>query len=253
MKVRVLTLVVALTIVFFASTAMAENLLVLTDGSTISVAEMTVRGSRVEVLLPGSDQPVAYTIGDIDLEASGLAPEQAPTTFSSAQKFLRGGFEAAIAAPPGEEEVVTITDQDVGHVRKPTPDEEDEAEDDTTPPAEVTSLLVSNLQRQTSPSGVLTVTGTVTNSGTVSVTAIAITGDAQDGNGASLGRGTTGISLTLAAGEAAEFSINIPVNGTVSNVKVTAVAALSEFSFEPVATPGADEEDEDQFDAVSDE
>jgi hypothetical protein len=225
--------VAALALTALALPAAADGLLVLSDGSSLAVDTMTLRGGRVEVRLPGSEQPIAYAVADVDLEASGLAPEQALTAFETPQKQVRGGFEAAIAAPPGDTETLTISDQDVAHVRRPQPGEEEEG--DATAPAKTTALMVSNLQRRVTPGGPLTVTGTVTNSGDVAVTAIAITADAQDKGGESLGRGTTGISSTLNAGEAAEFSINIPVNDTVANVKVTAVAAMSEFSFEPVA------------------
>ena len=57
------------------------------------------------------------------------------------------------------------------------------------------------------------------------------------------------VRRALAAGEDAEFSIAIPVSGTVANVKVTAVAALSEFEFEPTQAPGTGdgEEEFDEF------
>lgn len=243
MSVRYLFCIASLTLVVLAPAAVAEDLLVLKDGSSLEVETMTVRGGRVEVRLPDSNQFVAYSVSDVDLEASGLAPTPPATAYTSNQKPVRGGFDAAIAPPTDNQDGVTITDQDVEHVRQP---QEDEDEGETAPPARVTSLLVSNLQRQVSPNGVLTVTGRVTNSGNVPVSAISITGDAEDGDGASLGRGTTGISSALDAGEVAEFSIAIPVSGAVANVKVSAIAAVSEFTFEQVAAPQGDSEEEDE-------
>jgi hypothetical protein len=251
MNIRFFSRFAAVILLLLAPAIFADNLLVLNDGSAIEVDEMTLRAGRIEVRLPGNDQVVAYAVSDVDLEASGLVSEPRETTFETPQKTIRGGFEAAIAAPAGETETLTITDQDVGHVRKPAP-VDDEEDSQTTPPAKTTALMVSNLQRQTTPGGPLTVTGTVTNSGDVAVTAIAITGDAQDSSGESIGRGTTGISSTLAAGEEAGFTITIPVNGAVSNVKVSAIAAMSEFTFEPVPAPQKEdnEDGEEEFNDI---
>jgi hypothetical protein len=231
-----------LSLVASAPCAVGDELLVLADGSAIAVDEMVVRGGRVEVRLPGTDQAIAYALSDVDLGASGLAPAASPSAFSSRATLVRGGFDAAIAPAADDSASLTITDRDVGHVRPGARKGEEDAAAEGAAPARTTSLLVSNLAREVSPGGVLTVSGTVTNSGDVAVSAIAVTADAQDGQGASLGRGTTGISSTLGPGEAAEFSIAIPVEGRVANLKVSAVAALSEFEFEPIAAPSGSDE-----------
>ncbi len=243
MSVRFLFCIAALILVVLAPAAVAENLLVLKDGSSLEVETMTVRGGRVEVRLPDSNQSVAYSVSDVDLEASGLAPRRQRPPIPPTRNWSE-----AVSMPPSRRRQTTRMGDDHRsgrRARAPTTKRTRTKARPRHPPGSP-RCSSPTCSARFCPSGPLTVTGRVTNSGNVPVSAISITGDAEDGDGASLGRGTTGISSALDAGEAAEFSIAIPVSGAVANVKVSAIAAVSEFTFEQVAAPQADGEEEDE-------
>ncbi|MEN8162670.1 MAG: FxLYD domain-containing protein [Acidobacteriota bacterium] len=215
--------------------------LVFSDGATVTVASLTLNGSWVEVELPnGAIQ--RYEAEHIDLEASGLVEAAAETAEAPAEPAApKGKFDSAIASGPGDPNGAKITDQDVGHIRPGAAEAEADVEaGDSGSAGRTTSLMVSDLQReQVGP--VMKVTGKVSNTGDTPVTAIAITAVAQTGEGETAGKGTTGLSQTLEPGGSAEFSIAVPVEGTASNVRVTASAALTEFKFEEVAAPESTE------------
>ena len=217
--------------------------LVFSDGATVPVTSVTLNGSWVEVELPNGALQ-RYEAEYIDLEASGLAEAVVgPVEVPAEPAPSKGKFGAAIASGPGDPEGIKITDQDVDHI-KPV-DEKAEAAlaaGDPEKAGKTTSLMVSDLKReQAGP--VMKVTGKVYNTGETAVTAIAITAEAQTAEGESAGRGTTGLSQTLEPGASAEFAIAVPVQGTASNVRVTATAALSEFSFKEIPQPGGAEGD----------
>ncbi len=218
----------------------AQNL-VFSDGATVGVVSMTLNGSWVEVTLPNGVLQ-RYEAEYIDLEASGLVEKAVETAEAPAEPAPpKGKFAGAIASGPGDPDGIKITDQDVDHVKPGAAKAEAEIEaGDSEKAGQTTSLMVSDLRReQAGP--VMKVSGKVSNTGDTAVTAIAITAVAQTAEGESAGKGTTGLSQTLEPGASAEFSIAVPVQGTASNVRVTATAALSEFKFEEVAAPESTE------------
>lgn len=210
--------------------------LVFTDGETMAVKTMALRGTFVEVTLP-SGAIQRYEAEFVDLEASGLVTKADPEgEDSEAPTGPRGRFDDAIASGEENPDGVKITDQDVGHVRPDRRQDGDGAEAEDEAPAERTSLSVSDLKREQAD-GVMRVTGKVNNTGSVPVTSISITADAQKADGTSAGKGTTGLSQTLDPGGSAEFSIAIPVTERATNVRVGASAALVEFNFEEAPSP----------------
>lgn len=217
--------------------------LVFSDGATVPVTALTLNGSWVEVEMPNGALQ-RYEAEYIDLEASGLVERAVETVEVPAEPAPpKGKFHGAIASGSGDSEGITITDQDVGHVKPAAAKAEPDVEaGDSEKAGQTTSLMVSELRReQVGP--VMKVSGKVFNTGDTAVTAIAITAVAQTAEGESAGKGTTGLSQTLEPGASADFSIAVPVEGTASNVRVTATAALSEFTFEEVAAPQTDEEE----------
>ena len=217
--------------------------LVFADGATVPVSSLTLNGPWVEVTLPNGALQ-RYEAEYIDLEASGLVEEIVEVDEAPAEPASpRGKFDGAIATGPGDPDGIKITDQDVGHIKPGAAEAEAElAAGDPEKAGPTTSLMVSELRReQAGP--VMKVSGKVFNTGDTAVTAIAITAEAQTAEGESAGKGTTGLSQTLEPGASAEFSIAVPVQGTASNVRVTATAALSEFTFEEVAAPQTAEEE----------
>ena len=239
MKRLLLGLLPAVLVLAFATVAVAEEeqALVLSDGAKIPVVSMTLKGPFVEVELPNG-QHQQYEADWVDLEASGLVEKAVEVVEDPGEPVAaKGKFHGAIARGPGDPDGIKITDQDVDHVKPGAAEAEAGVEAGEPENAgQKTSLMVSDLQReQAGP--VMKVTGTVFNTGETAVTAIAITAVAQSAEGESAGQGTTGLSQTLEPGGSAEFSIAVPVQGTASNVRVTATAALSEFKFEEVARP----------------
>ncbi len=220
----------------------ARNL-VFTDGATVPVSSLTLNGPWVEVTLPnGAIQ--RYEAEYIDLEGSGLVEPAAEIVEVPAEPAApKGKFDGAIASGPADPEGIKITDQDVGHIKPGAVKAEAALEaGDSERAGPTTSLMVSELRReQVGP--VMKVSGKVFNTGDTAVTAISITAVAQTAEGESAGKGTTGLSQTLEPGASADFSIAVPVEGTASNVRVTATAALSEFIFEEVAAPQTAEEE----------
>jgi hypothetical protein len=218
----------------------AQNL-VFSDGATVPVASVTLNGAWVDVEMPNGVLQ-RYEAESIDLEASGLVEAVVEAVEVAVEPAApTGKFGAAIATGPGDPDGIKITDQDVDHV-KPVPEKAEGTLEagDSDRGGRTTSLMVSDLRReQAGP--VMKVTGKVFNTGDTAVTAIAITAEARTAEGESAGRGTTGLSQTLEPGSSAEFSIAVPVQGTASNVRVTATAALSEFSFEEIPQPESSE------------
>lgn len=216
--------------------------LVFTDGTTMPVKSMAIKGTFVEVTLPtGAIQ--RYEAEFVDLVASGLvAPkketqEEAANATGAQMSERNGRFSGAIAK--GEGGGVKITDKDVGHVR-PGAGQDAETKDEAEPGAGRASLAVTDLKQEISP-GLVTLNGNVKNTGTVPVTAITIAAQATGADGKAVGRATTSLSQTLAADGSAPFSISVATSGTATNVHVSATATLSEFKLEKVENPEGSE------------
>jgi len=177
----------------------------------------------------------AFLLEDVDLEASGLAPvtserpgNPGPTSIADA----RGSADSSSR--------VTLTDADVNHVRPalrtaPPEDEGDPADEGPQPAA----LLVSDLSQQIA-GGVLTLSGRVRNSGGQPVTSVALQAQAVDGQGNVAGSGSTVIPDDIGPGQVVSFTIDFPVSGRVTDVKVSARAAMVDFNFEPVTRQEAE-------------
>jgi len=196
--------------------------LVMKDGSTMDTVSMEIVKGHVQVRLPNG-RFMAFDKTDIDLEASGLLPtmeepRQNPEGISGSD----GRFGRALAPRDGGEPSLKITDQDVKHVKplEKSPDaEEEEAEDETT----LLSVEIRDVQRSLRK-GILTLAGTIVNTGYEDVEAVSILAEALDADNKTIGHGSTGIASTLKGGESQSFAIAMSVPGVVADVRIRARA-----------------------------
>jgi hypothetical protein len=202
------------------------RVLVFKNGSTMDVVSATVnRGSVVIKLANGQIQQ--FETNDIDLEASGLVQQAAQSSKANPKKWVAPKLTMPDerADAPG----LTISDQDVRHVRPSTGgdqgnDDGKSDEDDEETPSGPPPLRVSGVTQSTNDNGV-TVSGTVTNDGIFDLEQTTITGVALDADGKTLGQGSVGLASVLGQGASRKFSLIIPVTGEVDSVKVGASAA----------------------------
>ncbi len=200
------------------------RVLVFKNGSTMDVASATVnRGSVVVKLANGQIQQ--FETSDVDLEASGLVQQTAQPSKTNPKKWTAP--KLTMPDERADTSGLTISDQDVRHVRPSTG--RDQGDDDGDGDDEETSsgpppLRVSGVTQSTNDSGV-TVSGTVTNDGIFDLEKTTITGVALDADGKTLGQGSVGLASVLGQGASRKFSLIIPVSGEVDSVKVGASAA----------------------------
>jgi len=203
--------------------------LVLKDGSSIAVQHVEVRGGAVVVRLENG-RFMQYEIDDVDMAASGLVQEEPKEMVQTEERRgLRGGGRIGQAIAPTSEvpSSMTITDQDVGHVDREARsasagDEEGEAETREVSSDEGT-LRFTNVGQEVAEDQV-TLTGRIVNDGVTDLLDVTIVAMAEDSDGNTIGRGTVGISKSLAGGALQAFSLVIPVTSEVANVRYTARA-----------------------------
>jgi len=232
-----------LLLLFFGIAQADATKVVLKDGTTIEAVSVALVHGQVQLKL-ANGRYQAFDAEDVNLEASGLTPsapqakagEQAKTV-PNTNGGMDGRFGKAIAKATEGGDKLEITDRDVKHVR-PEVTEQDEGEDQEEP---TVHLDVSDLN-QVLKGGILTVTGTVANSGIKEVSAISITAVAEDDESKAVAQGTTGISSTLKAGESKPFAIAMAVPGPVANVRVKARAAVTNFKEKAAPKEAASEE-----------
>lgn len=233
MGIRSDILLAALAVLVLAATPSPcqTQTVVLDGGATIEVAGATVSGGYLLVTFPDGHTQ-AFLLEDVDLEASGLTARPADRAAPTGPTSIA---DARSSVPASAR--ITLTDADVDHVRaarrsEPGEEEPEQAGDEPRPAA----LLVSDLAQQMS-GGMMTLTGRVRNSGGQPVTAVTLQAQAVDDQGAVAGSGATSIPDEIAPGGAVSFTIEFPVRGRVTDVKVSARAAIAAFDFEPVAEP----------------
>jgi len=225
-RIGLLVLAVATTL------AAAEPItLVLNNGDTIQATVNRRDGSFLYITLASGGMQ-AYPIEDVDLEASGLVPpadEQQPATKDKQDKA-----SAFTKATVSEEEgaAVEITDKDVGHVRPPRPGGEESESPKPEPAVAVEGMSTSFNQ------GSVVITGNVVNHGGVAVKHIVLDGIALGPADENKGQGSVSLDKTLEAGQSVGFSMSIPVEGEVANVRVRASAAVADLGTPPPPSEG---------------
>lgn len=222
MEILGLVLVILLGAVPLVSGEVSQTL-VFKDGSTIEAISLTiVRGAVVVELPDGRMQQ--FEKRDIDLQASGLVPETRSNPAPTSKKPTPGRL--VMPADLAENQGLTITDQDVGHVDKSKKKESDQdAESDTDEQEEpAIPLRISGVRHFMGDTGV-TVTGSVTNDGINDLEKTTVTGVAVDAYGRSLGQGTVSLASVLPQGGTTSFSMIIPVTGEVQGVRISASAS----------------------------
>jgi len=198
--------------------------LVMKDGSTMDALSMEIVKGQVQVKL-SNGRFMAFDTADIDLEASGLLPKtevqaQNPERVSGSD----GRFGQAIAVQKEGKTSLEITDEDVGHIRPrekvdASDTEEEAAEDEST----LLSVEVRDVQRSLKK-GILTLAGTIVNTGYEDIEAVSILAEALDADNKTVGHGSTGIASTLKGGESRSFAIAMSVPGFVADVRIRARA-----------------------------
>lgn len=219
-------------VVGVATTASAAQKLVLRGGATVDITSARVQGDQVYVTFPNGRMQ-AYDREDVDLDASGLAPA-APAEKPAAGEQPPAGSLAAARSVDRPASRMTITDQDVAHVKPEEPGAGEKGE--TSPAAAAASLLISDLHHDLT-GATLSVTGTVQNSGEKSVSSITLQAVAVSGEGKTVGTGNTTISQELKPKQSVGFSLGFQVDGPVADVRVRAVAAVANFDFTSVEPP----------------
>ena len=245
-----LSMLVIVVVWVVAAPAADEQNLILLDGSSLLVESAVVRDGVVIVKF-SNGRMQQYEAADVNLAASGLLAEEAPdATNDSADAGLTSGFFGSAIAPASESAaVVSITDDDVAHIRhdRVTEVEEEAAEGDE---AEQVidgdgALRITNVNRVVSDDQV-TVTGQVVNDGVVDLSGVVIAARAEDIEGENLGEGTVGISKTLQPGAAHSFSLVISVDGEATNVVLSGQATVMRETAAPESEESAASEGEDQ-------
>ena len=178
------------------------------DGSSMEVVSLSMeRGFVVVETADGRKQQ--FDRRDIDLQASGLVQE-VPQAAAPAKK-KRMAPKLVMPGDAVDSGVLTISDQDVGHVkprRDSTSDQDEDAEDDENAPKTI-PLRISGVKHVEQDGGV-TVTGTVTNDGLFDLEKTTVTGVAKDVDENSFYFGipknnTKGISYFLRIGRSADI------------------------------------------------
>jgi len=236
-KVKQIFLSLGFLLLMFGTAQADAGKVVLKDGTSIEATSVALVHGQVQLKL-ANGRFLAFDAEDVNLEASGLTPTAPPAKASEQPKAaanstggMDGRFGKAIARSTEGKDKLQITDQDVKHVRPETADEEVEKKEEPRVHLDVSGL------NHVLKNGILTVTGTVANTGTEEVSAISITAEAEDLENKAVAQGTTGISSTLKAGESKPFAIAMAVQGAVANIKVHARAALTNFKSKEKPAP----------------
>ena len=210
--------------IILCSTFVFGQPVILVGGGSLDAVEAEVQGGFVLVTFADGHSQ-AYLTEDVDLEASGLLPQASagPAEVARPMTLTRVQRRSENLAR------VVITDADVAHIStdsmevvvnapepgKPAP----------LPKGAGVDLAVSGLRHQVS-AGLLTVTGLVRNDGKEPITGLSLQAEAVNGAGEAAGTGTTDIPGELASGRSVSFSMEFPVRGAVTDVKVDAGALL---------------------------
>lgn len=204
----------------------AQRHIVLKDGTTVEAASAVLVKGQVQLKLENG-RFMAFDADDVDLKASGMLPAEAETKSKAVGNKGQGLFGKAIATKKEGEASPEITDQDVKHIWPGTESSEEEKTDEN-PEESTASLAVVDLKK-TLKGGILTVTGSVNNTGSEDISTISLTAIAKDEEGAAVAQGTTGISSVIKGGESRPFAIAMAVPGPVSDVTIKAQGATSNF------------------------
>ncbi len=241
MKWRIVTAMAVVLMCGVLAVSAAPGELVLKGGQTVEVSSARIAGGMVYVTLPGGEMR-AYALGDVDLEASGLASKGKDE--AAAPPKAKPLALADLARKDRKATRVTITDADVEHVQPAAPGEEEgeAAGGKQAAAAAAKGKLVVAVNSYRRKGNRLTVQGTVTNQGSFPVTGVVLEAEATDSKGKVVGSASRNIGGTIDPNGSAGFSITVDVTSDdVQGAVVHVVGAMAAASVErPTQPPQAE-------------
>ncbi len=230
MKRRIVTVVAVAMMCGALVVSATPGKLVLKGGQAVEVASARIAGGMVYVTLPGGEMR-AYALGDVDLEASGLAPkakEEAGAPANPRPKAL-----AELARKDRKATRVTITDADVEHVRPAVPGEEEGEASGDKAAASAKGKLVVDVKDYRRKGNKVSLQGTVTNQGSFPVSGVVLRAEAKDSKGKVVGSAEKNLGGTIEPNGSAGFSITVAVTtDDVRGAEVHVVGATTAASVE---------------------
>lgn len=227
MKRRIVTAMAVAIMCGVLAVSAAPGTLVLKGGQAVEVTSARITAGMVYVTLPSGEMR-AYAVGDVDLEASGLASkakDEAAAPPKAKPKAL-----ADLARKDRKATRVTITDADVDHVRPAVPGEGEGEESGGKPAASAAAKgkLVVGVNQYRRKGNRLSVQGTVTNQGSFPVTGVVLQAEAKDSQGKVVGSAQKDLGGTIQPNGTAGFSITVDLTSDdVRGAEVHVVGAMA--------------------------
>lgn len=218
-RARPSSIVLVLVLVAGAAAVLAgptSDRVVLVGGEALTGLEAEVRDGLVWVTFEDGRRQ-AFTLEDVDLEASGLIDQPTEVASEEPQPRSRLGdvpTEISADTPPASTSAMVITDADVEHI-------EIDAETGEPANAESRLLVIAKLRMKTVGTK-LNVTGMVSNRANMPATQVAVTIVALDNDGNPIGEAGTTLRQPLKAGHTAPFSLIIQGAGSADQLEGSA-------------------------------